>query len=86
MLQDIEETPTYRRLVQKGKEEGLEEGRLLQTRQNIEAIVRKRFPASLAHVRARIDHMNELDKLQGILLQASTARTAKRFEQYLQKL
>lgn len=26
MLQDIEETPTYRRLVQKGRAEGLEEG------------------------------------------------------------
>jgi hypothetical protein len=84
MLQDIEGTPTYRRLVQKGREEGLEEGRLLEVRQNIEAIVRKRFPTSLTRVRAQIEQMNELEKLQEILLEASTARTAKRFEQYLQ--
>lgn len=86
MLRDIEDTPTYKRLVQQGREQGLEEGMILATRQNIEAIVKKRFPASLNMVKYQNLQITALPQLQEILLKASTARTTKEFKQYLLNL
>jgi predicted transposase YdaD len=94
MLQDIEETPTYKRLIAKGREQGLEEGleqglergQLLAMRQNIEAIVQLRFPTLLKIVRYQMKQTTNLSQLQEILLKLSSAHTSKGFKQYLLNL
>lgn len=75
MLQDIESTPTYQRLTQKGE--------ILGTRRNIEAITQARFPSLLKSVQNRVELLTDLAKLQEILLKISTARTAREIREYL---
>ena len=75
MLQDIESTPTYQRLVEKGQ--------FLGTQQSIEAIVSRRFPSLSTLVKDQIKQITDLEKLQDILLNVSTARTARELKKYL---
>lgn len=75
MLQDIESTPTYQRLTQKGE--------ILGTRRNIEAVTQARFPPLLKPVQNRVELLTDLAKLQEILLKISTARTAREIREYL---
>lgn len=79
MLRDIEDTPTYQRLVKKGREEG----ELLGTRRSIGTLVQARFPSLRSLVRERIEQITDLEKLQEILLIMGTARTAKSAREYL---
>ena len=60
MLRDIEDTLTYQRLVQKGRVDE----RLLEVRQNIEAMTQRRFPSLLVRVKAQAEQLVELEKLQ----------------------
>lgn len=87
VLRPVEETPTYKRLVQQGREQGLEEGleqgKVLALRQGIEAIVHARFPTSLKMIKYQVAQTTDLTLLQEILLKASTIRTSKEFKQYL---
>lgn len=91
MLRDIEDTPTYKRLVKEGleqglkqgREEGREEGELLGVRKSIEAIVQTRFPTILLLARVKIEQIADLDKLQEILVQMSVAADAMTATQYL---
>lgn len=55
MLQDIENTPTYQRLVEKGREEGRAE-----IRQSVLDIVQLRFPSLSVLVKARIEQITDL--------------------------
>jgi predicted transposase YdaD len=96
MLRDYlrENSWTYKQTVQegieqgleKGLEQGLEQGRVLEARQNIELFVRKRFPALLPPVNARIEEITDLETLQDILLLVGTARTIKEVKQYSMSL
>lgn len=87
MLRDIEETPTYQRLIKKGmeqgREEGREEGKFLEIRQDVEMIVSKRFPDLHVFVKALAEQLTDLEKLRELLLEVSTASTAKELKQYL---
>ena len=75
MLRDIEETPTYQRLVKKGE--------LLNARRSIEIVAQARFPRLLPQVRDGIERIDDLEKLHEILQMMSTARTAKSIREYL---
>jgi predicted transposase YdaD len=94
MLQDIENTPTYQRIMREGLERGLkqglkqgrEEGELLGARKSIEAIVQTRFPTILLLARVKIEQITDLDKLQDILVQMSGASDAMAATQYLLSL
>jgi hypothetical protein len=83
MLDFFEEAPAYQWMTEHALERGREEGSLLTARQNIEAVVRARFPRLLPQVRERIEQIDDLEKLQEILLTMSTARTAKSAREYL---
>ncbi len=87
MLDFFEDAPAYQWMtehaLERGREEGREEGSLLTACQNIEAVMRARFPRLLPQVRDRIEQIDDLKKLQEILLTVSTARTAKSAREYL---
>ncbi len=78
MLRNIEEGPTFKRLIA--------QGRLLEAQQNIKFIVQKRFPSLSKMVKAKLDQITEIEQLQEISLNLSLARTAKEFKQYFLEL
>ncbi len=78
MLQNIEDTPTYKRLVQQGRIEGAREVLIL--------LVQRRFPSLVTLARAKTANMTDLEKLQEISLEISTARLARDARKYLAKL
>jgi hypothetical protein len=90
MLRDIEDTPTYKRLVQIGREEGLEQGleqgQVLALRQSIEAMVQSRFPMFLKMIKYLVMQTTDLPQLQAMLLKAGTAHNSKEFKQYVLNL
>jgi hypothetical protein len=57
--------------------ETLEEGRVEEARNHIEAFVQARFPALLASVKSRIAAMTDLEKLRSFLLTVGLAQTEK---------
>ena len=67
-------------------QETLEEGRVEEARQNIEAMVQARFPALHAYVKNLIASLTDREKLQKILLTVGTAQTREEVEHSLQIL
>lgn len=78
MLQNIEDTPTYKRLVQQGRIEEAHEMLML--------LVQKRFPSLTTLARMKTENMTDLEKLQEISLEISTARLAREARKYLAEL
>jgi hypothetical protein len=78
MLRDIEDTPTYKRIVR----DGLERGR----KQDIKALVQRRFPSLLVFARTQTEPIADPDKLQEVLLEIATAPTINEAIQYLSEL
>jgi len=82
MLQNIEDTPTYKRLVQQGRIEGRVEG----ARQIVVHLVQARFPSLRSLAEKQFATITDLEKLQEISLEISTARLARDARKYLAKL
>jgi hypothetical protein len=78
LLQNIEDTPTYKRLVQRG--------RIEEAREMLILLVQRRFPSLVTLARAKAENMTDLEQLQEILLEISAARLARDARKSLAKL
>ncbi len=82
MLQNIEDTPTYKRLVQQGRIEGQVEG----ARQILVHLVQARFPSLRTLAEKQFATITDLQVLHQAASQIGSARTARDTRQYLQSL
>src|SRR5579885_1862888 len=82
MLQNIEDTPTYKRLVQQGQIEGRIEG----ARQILVHLVQARFPSLRSLAEKQFATITNLEVLHQAASQIGSARTARDTRQYLQSL
>lgn len=82
MLQDIESTPTYQRLTQKGREEGIKEG-IEKMKQIVLDVIDARFPSLHRLVEKQLGPMRDVEILQRVTVFISTARTAREIREYL---
>jgi flagellar biosynthesis/type III secretory pathway protein FliH len=71
--------------LEEGRVQGLEQGRIQQMYQNIELIVRTRFPALLVQAKRQVERLNDLATLQDLLITVATA-TEQETEQALRTL
>ena len=78
MLQNIEDTPTYKRLVQQGRIEG--------ARQILVHLVQARFPSLRSLAEKQFATITDLHVLHQAASQIGSARTARDTRQYLQSL
>ena len=67
-----------------GLEEGLREGKLQATRQALVNIVRARFPSLVGLAKAQAARIDDLDALDNLLMQVSTANKAREARRFLQ--
>jgi len=75
MLRDIEDGPTYQRLVQKGREEGV--------RQSALDLVQTRFPSLHTLAEKQLGSITDLEILHQAVVQIGIAKTARSARQYL---
>ena len=78
MLKDIKDTPTYRRLVQEGKEEG--------ARQLLIEMVQTRFPSLSALAEERLEPITDLEVFHRAMKHIVKARNVGEARLYLQGL
>lgn len=98
MLPDIESSPEYQRLIQKGRaqgleqgleqglKQGLEQGKILGARQLLLSLVQTRFPSLVALAEKRLEPITDLEVLHQGVSQIGRAKTIKEARQYLQEL
>lgn len=82
MLQNIEDTPTYKRIVQQGQVEGRIDG----ARQILVHLVQARFPSLRSLAEKQFATITDLEVLHQAASQIGGARTARDIRQYLQSL
>lgn len=90
MLQDIESTPEYQRLIRKGREQGLEQGleqgKVLGARQLLLSLVQARFPSLVSLAERQLAPITDLELLHQGVSHIGKARTVKEAQQYLEGL
>lgn len=81
MLQDsLRESWTYQKVLEEGRAEGYEEGRVQVARETITLFAEKRFPATLTCVQERLEQISDLQTLHEIeeaLFSANTEDEAR---------
>lgn len=82
MLQDIESTPEYQRLIQKG----LEQGKVLGARQLLLSLVQARFPSLVSLAEKQLAPITDLELLHQGVSHIGKAKTVKEAQQYLKGL
>jgi hypothetical protein len=81
MLRDfLKDSWTFQETLAEGREQGLEQGRMEEARQNIERFVETRFPTLFSWVKVRIEQITDLETLRemrSVLYRANTIEEAK---------
>jgi len=73
----LEQTPTYQKLLQKGREEGLEKGREEALRQAVVDVVQERFPEITVFAQKQVESLEDTRLLRRLIVKMSAAQTVQ---------
>ena len=79
----LEQTPTYQKLLQKGREEGLEKGREEALRQAVVDVVQERFPEITVFAQKQVESLEDTRLLRRLIAKMSGAQTVQEAVQSL---